>query len=244
MQIMNRYTTIRYHIFKELSKHREKQKERGTDRIIEFAIPILSGLIVQIFARRWDGFIRSCSCGSFILTLVGLVLLFIIIAALLKLVSIVINDYIKPFFCPFGFKKRITNDKLESAGARINYEVTYLVETAYNLAKKMESEDTIASKLSFQNVIFCLESADYKLNKSMRIINEEKKKAPSVSVSTTIGASKISSSMIDVILETYKATISVLESFSQKKGNLLSEELGKIKTLYESTEKEIKVLNK
>ena len=49
---MNRYTNIRYHIYKELSKYRKLQERQGPDRINEIAIPIITGILVILVTNR------------------------------------------------------------------------------------------------------------------------------------------------------------------------------------------------
>lgn len=233
---MNKYTTIRYHIFKELSKYRQKQKERSSDRIKEIAIPILSGFIVQLFVRRYNDYIVLSDKRGFVLIIIFIIALFIISTVVLKFFSNLFDNRIKPYLFPFGNpKKRITNEELESAGARFNYEVTYLIESAYKMALELEKQDSVAAKLSFQNVVFCLETADHKMKKSFevigRAINNNKDKASEI-----LGKSKILDSMLQVVLETYKIIIGLLTEYSNNNDNLLSEEISKINGLYSITD--------
>ena len=47
----NQYTVIRYHIYRELAKYREMQEERDSAVINDFAIPVLSGIVVGIVIK-------------------------------------------------------------------------------------------------------------------------------------------------------------------------------------------------
>lgn len=72
---MNRYTNIRYHIYKELSKYRKLQERRGSDRIIEFAIPIITGIVVVLITNRliirFKDINSLCYLGLIIVTVIG-----------------------------------------------------------------------------------------------------------------------------------------------------------------------------
>ena len=49
----NQYTVIRYHIYRELAKYREMQEERDSAVINDFAIPVLSGIVVGIVIKAY-----------------------------------------------------------------------------------------------------------------------------------------------------------------------------------------------
>jgi hypothetical protein len=47
----NNNTNIRYHIFKELLKHRRQINKTNLDRINDFAIPVFSGISTALLSK-------------------------------------------------------------------------------------------------------------------------------------------------------------------------------------------------
>ena len=76
---MNRYTNIRYHIYKELSKYRGLQEKRRVDRIYDFSIPIITGIIVVLVTNWFKETGYLCYWGGIVVVIVGYYPLLLII---------------------------------------------------------------------------------------------------------------------------------------------------------------------
>ena len=83
---INRYTNIRYHIYKELSKYRKLQEKHGSNRINEIAVPILTGILVILVTNRLEQqFSRIniyCFLGIVISAFIGYVVLLFLLKRL------------------------------------------------------------------------------------------------------------------------------------------------------------------
>lgn len=232
MHEMNRYTNIRYHIYKELSKYRKLQERRGSDRIIEFAIPIITGIVVVLITNRliirFKDINSLCYLGLIIVTVIG----YGIILWLTKTIFYYVENKFIPNLRPI---KRIPQNDLnyspiqEENAAKFNYEVTYLVESAYCHANKIDQNDGLLFRSSLLHTLFCIKNALRKMNESL------------LGPSGTIDNDLVSYSMIKVVLEMISATLSTIQSYNDNKIGNYNDEIEFVLGIYIDTKKQIEI---
>lgn len=83
----NQYTVIRYHIYRELAKYREMQEERDSAVINDFAIPVLSGIVVGIVIKVICECMNDFIYKYIILLVVPIVLYVLILIGLKRVVA-------------------------------------------------------------------------------------------------------------------------------------------------------------
>lgn len=84
-----------------------------------------------------------------------------------KWVVCIYRDRIKPFFCPLKDQSQIAqNLEAESLAAKFNYEVTYLVSTAYTEILKKESKSELRN-LRILDICFYVNNAIRKIQESL-----------------------------------------------------------------------------
>lgn len=228
---MNRYTNIRYHIYKELSKYRKLQEKQGPDRINEIAIPIITGILVIMVTNRLTPQANSiniwCYLGIIILAFIG----YIVLLLLLKYYFYYYEYKIKPNRFPIisiGPDDKNYIPKQEDDAAKFNYEVMYLIESAYNYASKIETQDKLLLKASLLNNLFCIKNALRKMCESL------------LGSSGRIDRDLVSDSMITVALEMVYATIKRLQLYGSDITGMYQDEMDFVIGLYEDTKKQIK----
>lgn len=226
MCVMNKYTTIRYHIFKEFSKHRKLQEKRSSDRIIEFAIPILSGLIVQLCVIKFRNEIDYAKCWEFSLYILIIIACFMILVLFLKKLYSGLNQFIKNKHPYRSLNHKKNEAEIEEDAARFNYEVTYLVEAAYHIVKNLENNDNVETKLKMQNAIFCVKKADEKIKQSL------------MSSSDIMTNAEVSHTMVSTVFEMIDTIITKLKEFSNKT-NLFIDEVDDLRNRYTITYDEV-----
>lgn len=229
---MNRYTNIRYHIYKELSKYRKLQERQGPDRINEIAIPIITGILVILVTNRLTPRFNSiniwCYLGIVIMAFIG----YFVLLILLKRFFYYYEYKIKPNWFPtisIGPGDKNYNPKQEDDAAKFNYEVMYLIESAYNHANKIETQDELLLKVSLLNNLFCIKNALRKMSESL------------LGCSGRIDRELVSDSMITVALELVFATINRLQSYNPDITSKYQDEIDFVMGLYDDIEKQIKI---
>ena len=229
---MNRYTNIRYHIYKELSKYRKLQERQGPDRINEIAIPIITGILVILVTNRLTPRFNSiniwCYLGIVIMAFGG----YIVLLILLKRFFYYYEYKVKPDWFPIisiGPDDKNYNPKQEDDAAKFNYEVMYLIESAYNHANKIQTQDELLLKASLLNNLFCIKNALRKMNESL------------LGCSGRIDRELVSDSMITVALELVIATINILQSYNSDITCMYQDEIDFVRGLYDDTKKQIKL---
>ena len=162
----NQYTVIRYHIYRELAKYREMQEERDSAVINDFAIPVLSGIVVGIVIKV----IRECMNDfiyKYIILLVVPIVLYVLILIGLKRLVAYYEKKLKPKYCPLLNKSKSDfRNNEEYYVARFNYEVTYLTKIAYNYALEV-SDDEWLKRMSVLESCFHIRTALRKISGSL-----------------------------------------------------------------------------
>lgn len=225
---MNRYTNIRYHIYKELSKYRGLQEKRRVDRIYDFSIPIITGIIVVLVTNWFKETGYLCYWGGIVVVIVGYYPLLLIIKSLFNCWE----NKIVPNFYPII--KIQQNDKefssvQEEDAAKFNYEVTYLVESAYSQVRKIDVSDELLFRFSLLNVLFCTKNALRKMSESL------------LGRSGKIDNGLISYSKIEVVLEMIGSILSCIRLYDENKIERYCEEIEFVKGLYNDTKRQIEL---
>lgn len=139
---------------------------------------------------------------------------------------------VKPDWFPIisiGPDDKNYNPKQEDDAAKFNYEVMYLVESAYNHANKIQTQDELLLKASLLNNLFCIKNALRKMNESL------------LGCSGRIDRELVSDSMITVALELVIATINILQSYNSDITCMYQDEIDFVRGLYDDTKKQIKL---
>lgn len=94
-------------------------------------------------------------------------LFFLVVLKMSKWVVCIYRNRIKPFFCPLKDQSQIAqNLEAESLAAKFNYEVTYLVSTAYTEILKKESKSELRN-LRILDICFYVNNAIRKIQESL-----------------------------------------------------------------------------
>lgn len=156
---MNSYTNIRYHIYKEFDKYNKSKKQSTSDRINEFSIPILTGGIVFLLTEKCIENLNLKWYGYLLL----IILICLIYAIVLKLLKVLLYKYennIKPnVFAVIRKTKAEFELTQEVSAAKFNYEVTYLVQCAYNQLNELNDGDQLMYNLTVLKIIFYVENS-------------------------------------------------------------------------------------
>lgn len=156
------YSNIRYHIYRELSKIQQTKKNERSQLIDEITVPIFSGVISASVAGIIQREISNMFLFIPIISFVFLLLLF-----LSKWSISIFRNRIKPHFCPLKDQSQgALNLEAESLAAKFNYEVTYLVSTAYNEILKKENRIELRN-LKILDTCFYVKNAIRKLQESL-----------------------------------------------------------------------------
>ena len=92
---------------------------------------------------------------------------FLVVLKMSKWVVCIYRNRIKPFFCPLKDQSQIAqNLEAESLAAKFNYEVTYLVSTAYTEILKKESKSKLRN-LRILDICFYVNNAIRKIQESL-----------------------------------------------------------------------------
>lgn len=138
-------TNIRYHIFKELLKHRRQINKTNLDRINDYAIPVFSGISTALLAKSIQGnFLQNADSGVQIL-------FFLIAPALLYFITYYISRYAifvyKNKMLPYLWQTKISNsndiEEEKERTAKFDYEVTNLVQSSYILITEPVKDKTL-----------------------------------------------------------------------------------------------------
>lgn len=168
----NHYTNIRYHIYRELAKYAEKQEQRRSAVINDFAVPIFSGVVVALIVS----FISKIEFNSLTLE----ILFKIIIPIAVYIFTIIVarqtvlyaETHIIPNLCPLKNSSTEKIDKHQDEyAAKFNYEVTYLVKTAYILSKDTENCDDWLLRMNTVETCFYVSNALRKISESVIAID-------------------------------------------------------------------------
>lgn len=159
----NKNTNIRYHISKELSRHRELEEKKNLDRLNDFAIPVFSGVSSSFFAIELQNYPLL---NHMWIKLIAPIILYIFFYYLSKKVVSLCSSIRKYY----GKQtKKSSNSEAsrteEDRAAKFNYEVICLVQIAYTLVKNLtDSDDVLQNKLYISDVIFYTKNALRKSN--------------------------------------------------------------------------------
>lgn len=156
------YSNIRYHIYRELSKFQQKRTNDRSQLIDEITVPIFSGVISTSVAG-----ILQKEVANMLLFIPVMSLFFLVVLKMSKWVVCIYRNRIKPFFCPLKDQSQIAqNLEAESLAAKFNYEVTYLVSTAYTEILKKESKSELRN-LRILDICFYVNNAIRKIQESL-----------------------------------------------------------------------------
>ena len=167
---IDKYTNIRYHIYKELSKNRKLQEKKGPERINEIAIPIITGIVVVFITNKCQNWLNELSALMYFVAVVITIIVYGTLLEILKWLFYKYENDIKPNRNPII--KRNTGNKefsteLEEYAAKFNYEVTYLVESAYCQINEVDTQDKLILDISLLNALFCIKNAIRKIQESI-----------------------------------------------------------------------------
>lgn len=230
MPQVNKYTNIRYHIYKELSKYRKFQEKHRADRIDEIAIPIITGIVVILITNRWTPRLNGISDSCYIGFIIVMTIVYGLLLKILKFLFYYYVNKIKPNANPI---KRIKADdkefspKQEEDAAKFNYEVTYLVESAYNQINRIDTQDKYLYRITLLNTLFCIKNALRKIQESL------------LGDSGRINTGLVSASMIKLVLEMVEATLNKIQEYSSA-DKLYTEDADFIMGKYRDIEEQIK----
>lgn len=156
------YSNIRYHIYRELSKFQQKRTNDRSQLIDEITVPIFSGVISTSVAG-----ILQKEVSNMLLFIPVMSLFFLVVLKMSKWVVCIYRNRIKPFFSPLKDQSQIAqNLEAESLAAKFNYEVTYLVFTAYTEILKKESKSELRN-LRILDICFYVNNAIRKIQESL-----------------------------------------------------------------------------
>lgn len=156
------YSNIRYHIYRELSKFQQKRTNDRSQLIDEITVPIFSGVISTSVAG-----ILQKEVSNMLLFIPVMSLFFLVVLKMSKWVVCIYRNRIKPFFCPLKDQSQIAqNLEAESLAAKFNYEVTYLISTAYTEILKKESKSELRN-LRILDICFYVNNAIRKIQESL-----------------------------------------------------------------------------
>lgn len=156
------YSNIRYHIYRELSKFQQKRTNDRSQLIDEIIVPIFSGVISTSVAG-----ILQKEVSNMLLFIPVMSLFFLVVLKMSKWVVCIYRNRIKPFFSPLKDQSQIAqNLEAESLAAKFNYEVTYLVSTAYTEILKKESKSELRN-LRILDICFYVNNAIRKIQESL-----------------------------------------------------------------------------
>lgn len=227
---MNRYTNIRYHIYKELSKYRKIQERRRSERIRELAIPIITGIIVVLITNRLIIQFRDLNNWCYIVFIFFTVLGYYAILLLIETISFFIENKFIPDWRTI-IKIRPTDIKYKSVqeedAAKFNYEVTYLVESAYCQVNGIDTKNNLMFRISLLNTLFSIKNALRKMHESL------------LGCSGKIHNELVSYSMIEVVLEMVSATLSTIKTYDESQNGDYSDEIDFVIGFYDDTKKQI-----
>ena len=161
------YSTIRYHIYRELHKYQVEQERRKKSLFNEFSIPVFSGLISAIIASEITQN-SSISATWTIVCIIGTYWLIMIVS----LLFISIYKYFKRYFHP-NKTSYLSGIIEEISAAKFNYEVSYLVETSYSQMLSLSAEPQLR-KLQMIDVCFNLKNALRKISESILAYTKNK----------------------------------------------------------------------
>lgn len=220
----NQYTVIRYHIYRELAKYRKMQEERDSAVINDFAIPVLSGIVVGVVIKAISELIDAFILKYLIMLAVPLILYFFILIGLKKLVTYC-EKTLKPRYCPLLNKSKSDfKNNEEYYVARFNYEVTYLTKIAYNYALEV-SDDEWLKRMSVLESCFHIRTALRKVSGSLLLSD------------VRLYAHRISSNRVYVVMGMLHEALERVEQTS-----LYLDEVEKLKRHYEDLREPIEEL--
>lgn len=151
------YSTIRYHIYRELYKYLLEQEKNKASVLNQFSIPIFSGLAVILISNIYE--MNSWRHLAYIL--IGYWALLCVSLGLVKLYK-----FIKLRHFPRKRTRLLGVTEEEIYAAKFNYEITYLVKTSYSQLLDL-SRDNKFRQLQLIEVCFNLKNALRKINESL-----------------------------------------------------------------------------
>lgn len=169
----NHYTNIRYHIYRELDKYQKKQEERRSAVINEFAVPVFSGVVATLVASFLSSIEYEGLTQDILYQIIVPIIVYIVILFFARKVVIYTETHIMPNINPLKNNGKGDIDRyLEEYAAKFNFEVTYLVKTAYLLTKESAiEEDELLLRMNTEEVCFYISNALRKISESILLLD-------------------------------------------------------------------------
>ena len=160
-------TNIRYHIFKELLKHRRQVNKTNLDRINDFAIPVFSGIITTLLSKVIEEeFINVGPIYRILFYLIIPALLYLLIYNASRYIIIIYKNKILPYFRQTKIRTTNRAEEEKERTAKFDYEVNNLVQSSYVLITE-KVEDKILATYNLMLSIFYATNAIKDLEKSL-----------------------------------------------------------------------------
>lgn len=168
----NHYTNIRYHIYRELAKYAEKQEQRRSSIITDFTVPIFSGVVVALIVPVISKIEFGCLIEEIFFKVLIPIVVYIFIVIVAGKIVLYVETHIIPNLCPLKNSSTEEIDRhLDDYVAKFNYEVTYLVKTAYILSKDTENGDEWLLRMNTVETCFYISNALRKISESVIAID-------------------------------------------------------------------------
>lgn len=186
------YPNIRYHIYRELSKYHKDKKEERSLLIDDISIPVFSGVMSSCVSTLIKD---DVSLPLFIL---GIIAVFVVTIFVTKCTFRFYRNVVKPYLFPLNDQSK-NSQKAEAEGlaAKFNYEVSYLITTAYSETLNNEP-DPILLRLKIIDACFYMGNAIRKTSESL------------LAYSGPLSANYVSRNKIRVVMDMAYATIAKL----------------------------------
>lgn len=171
MSIMNsQYTNIRYHIYRELAKYQKKQEQRRSAVINDFAVPVFSGVVAALASSVCSDFLFDNLIDKIIYKILIPILVYIIVLCVARKIVFFLESAGKYFLSLKIKNTKDFFDQEDDLAAKFNYEVSYLVKTAYLLTLE-NSEDRWLLKMNSVEACFYISNALRKISESILIVD-------------------------------------------------------------------------
>lgn len=161
-------TNIRYHIFKELLKHRRQINKTNLDRINDFAIPVFSGISTALLSKvTEEEFINPVGpIYRILFYLIIPALIYFFIYNVSRCIITVYKDKILPYLKQTKTSATNRTEEEKERTAKFDYEVSNLVQFSYVLITE-KVEDKILADYNLMLSIFYATNAIKDLEKSL-----------------------------------------------------------------------------
>lgn len=148
-------TNIRFHIFKELSKHRKNINKTNLERVNDFAIPVFAGVSTTLLTKTIETEFISDSIYRIIFYLIAPALLYLIIYNFSRFII----KHFKNNFLPYWRQTKTKDyeslkEEQEENIARFDYEVSNLVHSSYALIIEKNSNQLLHEYNLMQSILY------------------------------------------------------------------------------------------